>query len=272
MIQDLQLAGLSPKTIETYIGSIAALGVHFGKSPEALSQDQVRQWVEYLHENDVGPDRERQHLAALKFLYGRTLGCPEKVAFISWPKKPRRLPRVLSAEEVFLLLKHLTSARIRVLFATIYATGLRIGEACRLKTSDLDASRGVIHVQGGKGNKDRLVTLSPKLLNILRAYWAQERPMKPWLFSARTGRPLSPATARDALRMAALDAGLEKKVTPHVLRHSFATHLLEAGTDLRTLQVLLGHEDLSTTTIYTRVSARLVAKASSPLDLLLTAR
>jgi site-specific recombinase XerD len=270
MIQDLELAGLVPKTRRAYVASIQDMSRYFRRSPEVLSQEDIRTWVEHLRGTGIGSDRQRQHYAALKFLYGKTLGAPEKVAFISWPKHPDRLPAVLSTEEVAGLLRCLTTLRMRVFFSTLYATGLRIKEGCLLQTSDINASRGVIHVREGKGRKDRLVTLSPRLLEILRSYWKEERPAAPWLFSTRTGGPLYPEIAREALQLAAREAGLDKRVTPHMLRHSYATHLLEAGTELRVLQVLLGHTQIATTTRYTRVSSRLVARTPSPLDLLPT--
>jgi site-specific recombinase XerD len=157
-----------------------------------------------------------------------------------------------------------------VFFATVYATGLRLGEACRLETRDIDAARGVIHVRQAKGHKERFVMLSPRLLAILRAYWSLEQPPAqppaPWLFASRRGRCLDADWARAALRLAARKAGIDKKVTPHALRHSFATHLLEGGTDLRVIQVLLGHESIKTTTRYARVSTELIGKTPSPIE------
>jgi site-specific recombinase XerD len=190
------------------------------------------------------------------------------VSFLSWPKERARLPEVLSPEEVSRLLDSFDTFKYRTLFRTIYATGLRISEACQLTTGDIDASRGVIRVRDGKGGKERLVTLSDELLRTLRAYWRVARPPAPYLFATASGRPLGAKTARAALRRAAESAGISKRVTPHTLRHSFATHLLERGTDLRVIQVLLGHSSLRTTTRYTRVSAKLIAQAPSPLDLL----
>jgi len=269
MIHDLEHAGLAPKTRGIYVRSIRDLGAYFNRSPGDLSQDDVRRWVEHLETSGVGPQRLVQHYAALKFLYGKTLGRPEKVAFLSWPRAPSKLPVVLSSDEVSRLLASLTSSRLRVFFTTVYATGLRVGEACRLETSDVDAARGVIRVRAAKGNKDRYVSLSSRLLGILREYWKQDRPTAPWLFSANRGREhLNANVAREAIRLAALKAGLEKRVTPHVLRHSFATHLLEAGTDLRVLQVLLGHSAIATTTRYTRVSTKLIAQTHDLLDCL----
>jgi integrase/recombinase XerD len=264
MMQDLKLAGHALKTQKTYMECIG-LFAQFCWSPEQADQAQVRAWVEKLQKSQVGSQRLRQHFAALKFLYGKTLARPEQVAFLSWPKDPKRLPKVLTEEQVSKLLEALESPKYRVFFTTLYATGLRLREASYLETGDIDAARGVIHVRQGKGNRERLVMLSPRLLAILRAYWKQERPEKPYLFPTKAGKPLDPDFARRVLHKAANAAGL-KKVTPHVLRHSFATHLLDGGTDLRVIQVLLGHGSIKTTTRYARVSTALLSKTKSPLD------
>ncbi|HEX7672187.1 MAG TPA: site-specific integrase [Polyangiaceae bacterium] len=268
MMQDLDLGGYAPKTKETYIASIRDFAKFHGRSPAELGQPEVRKWVEELRRRKLSTQRLRQHYAALRFVYSKTLGRPEVTAFLSWPSDPDKLPTVLSAGEVHRLLEALTTPRMRVFFTTVYAAGLRVGEACRLETRDIDASRGVIHVRKSKGGKERLVMLSPRLYLVLREYWSLVRPPAPWLFAGRTGRHLSPEVARHALAGAATAAKLTKKITPHVLRHSFATHLLEEGTDLRVIQVLLGHSSIKTTTRYARVSAGLVAKAKSPLDYL----
>jgi len=265
MMQDLKLAGYAPKTQRTYLDAIGDLA-KFCWSPAELGQEQVRAWVDRLTQSKVGPQRLRQHFAALRFLYGKTLGHPELVAFLSWPRDPDRLPAVLSAEQVDRLLKALDLPKYRVFFTTVYATGMRLGEACRLQTGDIDAARGVIHIRGGKGGKERLVMLSPRLLAILRAYWRQERPTAPYVFTSKTGRPLSADVARGALKKACAKAKLGKKVTPHTLRHSFATSLLENGAELRVIQVLLGHASIRSTTRYARVSAGLVKKTKSPLE------
>jgi len=264
MVQDLELAGYAMKTRKTYLECIG-LFAQFCWSPGEADQEEIRAWVARLQKNKVGPQRLRQHFAALKFLFGRTLGRPETVAFIAWPKDPKRLPEVLTAEQVSALLGALESTKYRVFFTTLYATGLRLQEASRLETRDIDAARGVIHVRHGKGGKERLVMLSPRLLSILRAYWRQERPPLPYVFPTQTGKPLDPDFARRVLHKAAAAAGLGK-VTPHVLRHSFATHLLDSGTELRVIQVLLGHDHIQTTTRYARVSAALLSKAESPLE------
>ena len=266
MMQDLRLAGYALKTQKTYLECIG-LFAQFCWEPAQADQEGVRAWVAQLEKSKVGPQRLRQHFAALKFLFGKTLARPEQVAFLSWPKDPKRLPTVLSASQVSALLGALESPKYRVFFTTLYATGLRLKEACHLKTTDIDAARGVIHVRLAKGGKERLVMLSPKLLVILRAYWKQERPAAPYLFPTKTKKPLDPDMARRVLHRAAAAAGLNsKQVTPHVLRHSFATELLESGADLRVIQVLLGHDNIQTTTRYARVSAALISKAKSPLD------
>jgi len=267
MMQDLDLGGYAPKTKATYVASIRDFSkFHNERNANELSQFEVRLWVEHLRQQNLSAQRLRQHYSALRFLYRKTLGRPEATAFLSWPSDPEKLPTVLSAMEVKDLLGALTTARMRVFFMTVYATGLRVGEACRLETGDIDAARGVIRVRGAKGGKERLVMLSPRLLTALRAYWKLVRPPAPWLFAGRTGRPLSPEVARHALAGAASAARLGKRVTPHSLRHSFATHLLEQGTDLRIIQLLLGHASIKTTTRYVSVSAGLVARTRSPLD------
>lgn len=267
MMQDLELGGYSPVTRKAYVDCIRMLAKFHGRSPADLSQAEIRAWVQHLTDKKQSPQRLRQHFAALRFLYGKTLGKPTLVSFLSWPQDPHRLPVVLSGEEVSGLLGALATPRFAVFFTTVYAAGLRIGEACRLETRDIDAARGVIHVRGAKGGKERLVMLSPQLLGLLRTYWKQVRPPAPWLFASRTGTHLAADVARKALKRAASEAGLNnKKVTPHVLRHSFATHLLERGTDLRVIQVLLGHSSIKSTTRYAHVAAGMIKKTSSPLE------
>jgi integrase/recombinase XerD len=267
MMQDLELAGYAPATRKHYIRSIAQFARFQGMSPAELGQTEVREWVDDLlrHRPKLSAQRLRQHFAALRFLYTKTLGRPEVTSFLSWPKDVSRLPVVLSEDQVYRLLEAFETPRMRVFFTTVYAAGLRIGEACRLETRDIDAERGVIHVRG-KGGKERLVMLSPRLLVILRAYWKQERPKAPWLFAGKTGNHIAPDIARQAFKKAAAQSNIGKKATPHALRHSFATHLLEAGTDLRVIQVLLGHDSIRSTTRYASVSAGMIRKTKSPLE------
>jgi len=268
MLQDLLQAGRAESTRKAYINAIREYAIHFGRCPSELGPDEVRTWVQHLRNSVLKPDRIRQHLAALKFLYAKTLGRPEMVAFLTFPSTPRKLAPVLSVEEVERVLGALEMVKYRVLFTTMYAAGLRITEVCQLKTTDIDAERGVIHVRCAKGKKERLVMLPPRLLTVLRAYWVQERPPKPWLFvSTRDpSKPIVVSTTRKAFEHATLVARLSKKATPHALRHSFATHLLENGTDLRVIQVLLGHDSVSSTIRYVGVSTKTIAKTRSPIE------
>lgn len=266
MMQDLELGGYAECTRQGYVSSVGELAKFHWRAPHELSQDEVRAWVEHLTKSTgLSRSRLKQHFAALRFFYGKTLGKPELVSFLSFRADPAPLPEVLSADEVHRLLQGLHSPKYRVFFTTVYATGMRMSEAGRLRTDDIDAARGVIVVLG-KGNKKRLVGLSARLYAILRAYWKQERPAAPWLFPSRKGGPLYANTARVALKRAAVEAGIDGHVTPHVLRHSFATHLLDAGTDLRVIQVLLGHASIQSTVRYARVSTALIAKTESPFD------
>ncbi len=268
MAQDLELAGYALRTREAYLASVRDLEVFHGGAVADLNHDQIREWVRHLVGLGRSPQRLRQHFAAIKFLYARTLGRPSATAFLSWPTARERMPVVLSSAEVMSLLDALRQPKYRVFFALVYATGMRLAEACHLQTSDIDGGRGVIRVRCSKGGRERFVMLSPRLLATLRAYWRFARPVAPYLFTARTGKPLHPEVARNALTAAASAAGLRKRVTPHVLRHSFATHLLERGVDIRIIQVLLGHMSIRTTARYTRVSADVIASTVSPLDLL----
>jgi site-specific recombinase XerD len=268
MMQDLELGGYAPGTVQAYLGCIRAFVRFHRRSPAQLGPDQVRAWLRHLKdERKLGVSRLRQHLAALKFLYNKTLGRPQVVSFICWPSAPQRLPTVLSAGQVQSLLLALQVPVYRVLFVTVYAAGLRISEACQLQTRDIQAERGVIQVRHAKRGKERLVMLSPRLLRILRAYWAAARPTPPYLFtSPKTGQPIRPQAARDALQQAAAQVGLTERITPHCLRHSFATHLLESDTQLRVIQMLLGHSSIRSTTRYARVSTKLLGQTRSPLD------
>jgi site-specific recombinase XerD len=273
MMNDLQLAGYVEDTQQRYLKTIQHFAEFHRRSPEKLGQSDVRQWVEQLTApGTLSPQRLNQHFAALRFLYGKTLGRPDVVSFLSSPKKPQHLPTVLSPEEVARVLDAIVELKYRVFFTTLYATGLRVSEACQLRTEDIDAGRGVIHVRNGKGRKDRMVGLGLSLLTLLRMYWKQERPPAPWLFASRNGGYLKAETAREALFMAAKQAGLAKRVTPHILRHCYATHLIEQGTQLRVVQAMLGHARPESTAHYTRVSAGLIAKVKSPLDCLPTLR
>ena len=272
MMQDLELAGHAPETRRVYLSAIRDLvAFHGGQSPMRMGQEEIRRWIEHLQSKDLSSGRRRQLYSALRFFFGKTLGRPQLVAFLSMRTIATPLPQILTAQEVSRLLQGLQVLKYRVLFTLIYATGLRVSEACVLKTEDVDAHRGVLHIRG-KGSKERLVVLSPRLLTLLRNYWKLERPTPPWMFVSHTGRPLDPDSARLALRSAASRVLDGKHVTPHVLRHSFATHQLENGTELRVIQELLGHSNISTTTRYTRVSTATMKRAADTLEKLETKR
>jgi integrase/recombinase XerD len=267
MIQDMTLRNFAPRTITVYVDCAARFARHFGKSPELLGPDDVRTYLLHMIE------QRRQswayynlNLQALRFLYNVTLGRPAVLAHLPCPKRLKRLPVVLSPEELTRFFAAVGRLNHRALLITAYAAGLRVSEVAALRVEDIDSQRMVLRVRQGKGRKDRYVMLSPKLLEILRAYWKAVRP-KTWLFPGLDpDRPISAAAVMKACRQARRASGLEKHVTVHALRHSFATHLLEAGTDLRTIQVLLGHDSPRTTAIYTHVSPEAVRATPSPLD------
>ena len=258
MARDLESRGLAPRTIVEYLASIRGLAKFHMKAPDLLRADEVRDWIDHLREKGTGPDGMRLHCAALVSLYRRTLGRPEMVSFLAWPRSPRRIPVVLSRGEVDRLLASFEKPVYRAFYTLIYATGLRIREASLLEVQDIQWERRIIHVRHGKGGHERQVALEPELYQQLQAYWALIRPPRPLLFAGKKGKPLDLDAARRALTAAAEGAGITKHVTPHTLRHTFATHLLDAGVDLRTIQVVLGHGSLRTTQIYLRVSPRLV--------------
>lgn len=268
MIEDLQLGGYSSCTMELYVSSVASFAKYHNKSPALCGREEVRNWALHLQAHGMSPNGVRLHLFGLKFFYTRTLGRPEIVADLPLPKLRKTIPVVLSCAEVHALLEALATPRMRMFFTLVYATGLRLREACLLETRDIQKERGVIHVRHGKGGSERFVTLGARLYALLRAYYSDVRPAPPWLFSGRGGKSLHPDVAIKAMVVARRVARIEKRVSTHTLRHSFATHLLERGTDLRVIQVLLGHSSLQTTTTYTHVSSKLVADVQSPLDLL----
>jgi integrase/recombinase XerD len=266
--QDLTMAGYVPKTRLIYVNSIRDFAAFAGRSPVELGAEDVRMWVDELTTRRVrGPQRLRQHFSALKFLYTKTLWRPEAVSFLAWPSDHPRLPTVLSRQEIQRLLEAFEQPKHQALFATLYATGLRLREACELRWLDLDPARKVIFVRRGKGNRERLVMLSKLLLSILRSHQRLEPWRTPWVFTSNNGAgSLNPDVARRALVRASRASGVAKHVTPHVLRHSFATHLLEGGTNLRTIQVLLGHQTIATTARYAQVSSELIRATRSPIE------
>jgi site-specific recombinase XerD len=270
-IDDLRIRNLSPKTIEAYITGVVRFAQHFGRSPDQLGPEEVRSFQLELISRGVSWSLFNQTMCALRFLYGVTLRRPEQLPWIPFGKRPRVLPRVLSTEEVVRFLNAAEPGRERVLFQVAYACGLRISELLHLQVNDIDSGRMVVLVRQGKGAKDRLVPLSARLLEELRAYWTSDRP-QPWLFPGgvrrRSPQPLCSATVQRLCHTVVGRAGLGPRISPHTFRHSYATHLLEAGVDLVTLQTILGHTSLQTTAHYLHVSTHRLRQTPSLLDLL----
>jgi site-specific recombinase XerD len=270
MIEDMQVRNLSPRTQESYLLQASLFARHFNQSPAVLGPEEIRAYQIYLtNQKKLAPNSILLATAALRFLYRvslqRNWSLPEVMPL---PRKPRQLPVILSPEEVGRFLGCVTNRKQHAILTTCYAAGLRISETLHLKPTDIDSQRMVLRVEQGKGHKDRYVMLSPKLLETLRSYWRLERP-RPWLFPGDSpGKPLRPDGVQRACREARLRAGITKPVTPHLLRHAFAVHLLESGADIRTIQLLLGHGDLATTARYLRISTTKVCSTTSPLDLL----
>jgi len=268
--EDMQIRNLSPCTQATYLQQITQFACYFGKSPDLLGLEDIRTYLIYLtNERKLAPSSIHIAVGALRFLYKVTL--KREWTFeeaLPLPKKPQKLPIVLSPEEVLHFLPRVKDLKHRVILTTCYAAGLRISESVRLQAPCIDSKRMVIRVVQGKGRKDRYVMLSPKLLVILRNYYKAERPNE-WLFpGAQAGQPITRSAVEDACKKAHQLSGLAKPVTPHSLRHAFAVHLLESGTDVRTIQLLLGHRSLATTARYLRIATTKVCATSSPLDLL----
>lgn len=270
MQSDLRIRNYSPKTEKVYVGHVARFAAHFGRSPSELGPEEARAYVKHLvEEKQVSWSYYNQVVSALRFLYQVTLERPEIIASLPRPRHERRLPTVLSPTEIVRLLHAVENPKHRLLLLLAYGAGLRVSEVVGLRVADIDSDRMTIRVRQGKGRKDRQVMLSPVLLEELRTYCRWSRPTD-WLFpSQRAGHPLTTRTVQRACHKAAEAAGLTKngrQITVHTLRHSFATHLLEAGTDLRVIQTLLGHRSVRTTQLYTHVSADRLRNIVSPLD------
>jgi site-specific recombinase XerD len=274
MIDDMTIRNLSPATQRSYLHAVAKFSRHFGRAPDRLGLDEVRDFQVHLVAKGVSWGALNQTVCALRFFYGVTLGEATVPERIPYARTPRKLPVILSADEVVRFLEAVASLKSRAALTTAYAAGLRASEVAGLMIGDIvpkarlrhDSARGVIRVRHGKGAKDRDVMLSTQLLRILRAYWRLARPQR-YLFPGRDeDRPISPTVLHAACRSAVEAAGLSKRVTLHTLRHSFATHLLENGADIRIIQALLGHANLSSTARYTHVAAHIIRATPSPLD------
>jgi site-specific recombinase XerD len=266
--QDLARAAYSESTRKRYRGVAVELGAFVGKPIPSITREELREFVQAVTERPVSVSTLQQRLCALLFLYRRTLGKPEFVSFIKLPRKHSALPEVLSKDEVHALLNSIQNPRYQAIAMVMYGAGLRISEALALTVDDIIAARGVIIVRHGKGDKPREAKLSESLYQWLRQYWRRARPPLPYLFASRRGILPFKGTIRRALALAAKRAWIKRRVTPHVLRHSFATHLLEEGTDVRVVAALMGHAWIQTTARYARVTEKLVRQTPSPLDLL----
>jgi site-specific recombinase XerD len=270
MTEDMQVRNLALNTQRSYVQQVSLFARHFNKSPEQLAREDIRACQVYLtNDRKLAPASVLTAVAALRFLYKVSLHRDWTFEdIIPAPKKPQKLPMVLSPEEVFHFLNSVGDIKHRAILTTCYAAGLRISEAVHLLPGDIDSQRMVIRVDQGKGRKDRYVMLSPKLLETLRSYWRAVRP-KGWLFEGDvSGQPITRNAVALVCQKARLLSGIRKPVTPHSLRHAFAVHLLESGSDVRTIQLLLGHRSLATTAQYLRIATSRVCSTSSPLDLL----
>ncbi len=265
MIDDMTIRNLSPATQRSYLHAVTKFSRYFGRSPEQLDLEDVRAFQVHLVATGISWPALNQTVCALRFFYGVTLGHAEIPERIPYAREPRKLQIVLSADEVVRFLEAVPSLKTRAALTAAYAAGLRASEAVGIRLADIDAGRMVIRVEHGKGGKDRYVMLSVQLLGILRTYWRVARPTH-WLFPGRDeSKPIDVQVLHATCRSACAAAGLTKRVTVHTLRHSFATHLLESGTDIRIIQVLLGHSNLSSTARYTQVSNGLIRRTESPL-------
>lgn len=270
MEADLKLRNLRPSTQETYLRCVRRFAAHFMRSPAEMGADEVRAFLLHLRVvQELSASTQKCYIAALKFLYTVTLGRPEAVRALCSPRVPEKLPVVLDGSEVEQLLSAVYSVKYRAILMTNYGAGLRIGETCALHVDDIQSKRMLIRIREGKGGRERYAMLSKRLLEVLREYFRKVRPAGPYLFPGRQpDKPIRPDSVRRVLKKVVEQCGITKPVTPHVLRHSFATHLLESGTDIRTIQVLLGHRSICTTQRYAQVSARHICRTTSPLDLL----
>lgn len=272
MLEELQRRNYSPETTRGYILAVKQFAEYFGRSPEKMGAEEIRRFQLYLlREKKLAPGTVEVRIAALRFLYKKVLKRRD-LAYddLIFPKTPEKLPVVLSQEEVKRLIEAAPNLLYRTLLMVLYSTGVRRKEASLLKVSDIDSQRQVLHIRHGKGSRDRDLPLTPKLLAALREYWRWKKPQN-YLFPSTPGhrgleQPISDETVWYACSRAAAKAGIKKRIGPHTLRHSFATHTLEAGADLRTIQLLLGHRELKDTIIYLHLSRRHLHAAINPLE------
>jgi integrase/recombinase XerD len=268
MLEDMQIRNLSPHTIDGYLRYVAQFAKHFGVSPDRLGPEHVRTYLLHLLDQQVDTSILTQTVCGLRFLYEKTLHRTWTVEYIPFPKKPKKLPVVLSRDEVQTLIRTPRHLKHRVILATLYTTGVRVSELCRLQGTDIDSARMVVVVRQGKGKKDRQVGLSPDLLPLLRRYWKLYG-LQSWLFPGlRVHEPITSGGVQWICNKAGQAAQINKAIYPHLLHHTFATHLLEAGMDLRSIQLLLGHASLQSTSIYLHVANPALQTTQSPLSTL----
>jgi integrase/recombinase XerD len=271
MLEELQRRNYSQETTRAYVHIVEAFAKHFHRSPDKLGPEHIRQYQAHLFSvKELAAHTVSQHTAALRFLFVKTLKRAYMLEHIPFPKKPLRLPTVLSQEEAARLIDAAGNLLHRTMLMTLYSTGMRVGELVKLKAGDIDSQRMLVHIREGKNKRDRSVPLSPKLLDTLREYWRWMKPIT-YVFPGivdghRVDAPISAKAAYYACRAATRRAGIGKRVHPHTLRHSFATHLLEAGADLPSIQVLLGHADIRDTAIYLHLSRKHLNAVANPLE------
>lgn len=267
MDQELQIRGYSSETRKSYLRSVHDFVRYYKRPPDQLGLEEIRRYQLHLtQERCVSFAYFNVAVCAIRFFYKTTLQKDWDIARIPYQKKARRLPEILSREEVAKLLEAVSNLKHRAMMMTMYAGGLRLSEMLNLRVSDVDSRRMVLRIQQGKGKKDRYVMLSPELLQFLRMYWRAERPQDLLFPSPNPGKPLDRTGVQMVFRSAKRRAGITKNVSPHSLRHAFATHLLEGGTNIRVIQLLLGHKSLTSTAIYTHVATNAIGETPSPLD------
>ena len=268
MEMDMKLRGLSPKTISCYLGCMKNIAIHFGKSPAELGEEEIRGYLHHLiEERKASQAVISQSYSALKFFFEKTLQKPWDFLKIPRSRQRKKLPGVLSNHEVESIFSATRNLKHRAILMTVYSAGLRVGEVTRLKVSDIDSERMMIRVNEGKGLKDRYTLLGKRNLEILRLYYKEYRPLE-WLFPGKNpAEPLSISCVQRVFTASVLKAGIKKKASVHTLRHCFATHLLESGTDLYYIQRLLGHKSASTTSVYLHIAGKDLGKIKSPIDI-----
>jgi len=267
MVEEMKLRNFAGRTQQSYLGAMIALVKYYRRSPDQLSQDEIRAYLLHLQERGLSASSRNVAISGMKFLYHQILGWNEKRLFIPPRKRSWQLPEVLSQKEVERLLLATAKQRDRCLLMTAYATGLRVSELVRLKVSAIDSHRMMVRVEQGKGQKDRYTVLSQQLLVELRSYWKEHR-SPTYVFPNRKGTPISIDYAQRVYNLAKLKAGIQKGRGIHTLRHCFATHLLEAGVDLKTIQTLLGHNSIVSTERYLQIRQHRLTTTANPLDLL----